>query len=115
MAREHRQTREAVALFDESSFAKYRVDGPDAERALSWVCANDVAVPPGRLIYTQLCNQRGGIEADTVCRLSENEFYIVTGTGSAARDFNRIGNLPAGCDVRLADVSHEHAVLGLMG
>ena len=117
VAREHRQTREAVALFDESSFAKYRVDGPDAERALSWVCANDVAVPPGRLIYTQLCNQRGGIEADlTVCRLSENEFYIVTGTGSAARDFNWIErNLPAGCDVRLADVSHEHAVLGLMG
>ena len=76
-----------------------------------------MAVPPGRLIYTQLCNQRGGIEADlTVCRLSENEFYIVTGTGSAARDFNWIErNLPAGWDVRLADVSQEHAVLGLMG
>ena len=117
VAREHRQTREAVSLFDESSFAKYRVDGPDAERALSWVCANDVAVPPGRLVYTQLCNKRGGIEADlTVCRLSENEFYIVTGTGSAARDFNWIErNLPADCDVQLADVSQEHAVLGLMG
>jgi len=117
VAREHRQTREAVALFDESSFAKYRVTGPDAEKALSWVCANDVAVALGRLVYTQLCNQRGGIEADlTVCRLAENEFYIVTGTGSAARDFNWIErNFPSDCDVQLTDVSQENAVLGLMG
>ena len=50
-------------------FAKYRLEGPDAEKALSWICANDIAVEPGRLVYTQLCNQRGGIEADlTVCR-----------------------------------------------
>ncbi|MED5279372.1 MAG: aminomethyltransferase family protein, partial [Verrucomicrobiota bacterium] len=105
------------SLFDESSFAKYRVDGPDAERALSWVCANDVAVQPGRLVYTQLCNQRGGIEADlTVCRLAENEFHLVTGTGSAARDFNWIErNIPSDCDVQLTDVSQENAVLGLMG
>ena len=106
-----------MSLFDESSFAKYRLAGPDAEKALSWVCANDVAVPAGRLVYTQLCNQRGGIEADlTVCRLAEDEFYIVTGTGSAARDLNWIGrNIPAGCDVELTDVSMATAVLGLMG
>ncbi|MEE2941871.1 MAG: FAD-dependent oxidoreductase [Verrucomicrobiota bacterium] len=117
VAREHRHTREAVSLFDESSFAKFQVTGPDAEKALSWVCANDVSVPPGRLVYTQLCNQRGGIEADlTVCRLAENEFYIVTGTGSSARDFNWIErNIPDECDVQLTEVSLKNAVLGLMG
>ena len=117
VAREHRHTREAVSLFDESSFAKYLLDGPDAEKALSWICANDIAVPPGRLVYTQLCNQRGGIEADlTVCRLAADQFYIVTGTGSAARDFNWIErNIPDGSDVELTDVSMATAVLGLMG
>jgi len=117
VAREHRHTREAVSLFDESSFAKFQVTGPDAEKALSWVCANDVAVPSGRLVYTQLCNQRGGIEADlTVCRLAENKFYMVTGTGSAARDLNWIKrNIPDECDVQLRDVSLENAVIGLMG
>ena len=117
VAREHRHTREAVSLFDESSFAKYRLEGPDAEKALSWICANDIAVEPGRLVYTQLCNQRGGIEADlTVCRLAVDQFYIVTGTGSAARDFNWIErNIPDGSDVRFTDVSMASAVLGLMG
>ncbi len=117
VAREHRHTREAVSLFDESSFAKYLLAGPGAEKALSWICANDIAVPPGRLVYTQLCNQRGGIEADlTVCRLDADQFYIVTGTGSATRDFNWIErNIPDGSDVVLTDVSMATAVLGLMG
>ena len=65
------------------------LQGPDAEATLSWICANDVAKPTGRIIYTQLCNQHGGVEADlTVCRLAEDTYYIITGTGYANRDFN---------------------------
>ncbi|MDP6892430.1 MAG: FAD-dependent oxidoreductase [Verrucomicrobiota bacterium] len=117
VANEHRHTRESVSLFDESSFAKYQVEGPDAEKALSWICANNINIEPGRLVYTQLCNKRGGIEADlTVCRLEKNKFYIVTGTGSATRDLNWIKlNIPNNCEVKITDVSMENAVLGLMG
>ena len=76
-----------VALFDESSFAKFLMVGRDAEAALSWICANDVARPPGSLTYTQMLNARGGIEADlTVSRLAADRFYIVTGTGFATHD-----------------------------
>lgn len=117
VAQEHRHTRKAVSLFDESSFAKYRVEGSDAEKALSWICANNINIEPGRLVYTQLCNKHGGIEADlTVCRLTENEFYIVTGTGSAARDLNWIErNIPNNCETTITDISKDNAVLGLMG
>ena len=69
-AREHRAVRSAVGLFDQSSFAKFRLEGADAERVLNRVCANDVDVAPGKMVYTQWLNERGGIEADlTVTRL----------------------------------------------
>ncbi len=70
VGREHKACRERVALFDQTSFAKYLLEGRDAEAALSWLCANDVAKPPGALTYTQMLNARGGIECDlTVARL----------------------------------------------
>ncbi len=114
---EHRAARESVALFDESSFAKFLVRGADAEQALSWICSNDVSHPPGRVVYTQMLNQRGGVECDlTVSRLADDTFYIVTGTGYATHDFDWIGrNLPDGSNVELEDVTEEWAVLGLMG
>src|SRR5581483_11385984 len=86
---EHAAARERVAVFDQTSFAKFVVTGRDAEAALSWICANDVAKPAGHLVYTQMLNARGGIECDlTVGRLSETEYYIVTGTGFATHDFD---------------------------
>ena len=79
---EHRACREKVVLIDQTSFAKFLMVGKDAEAALSWICANDVAVKPGRLVYTQMLNERGGIECDlTVSRLDDDVYYIVTGTG----------------------------------
>ncbi len=93
------------------------LSGRDAEAALSWICANDVAKPAGHLVYTQMLNSRGGIECDlTVGRLSETEYYIVTGTGFATHDFDWISrSIPAGMDARLADVTSAYAVLSVMG
>lgn len=117
VGREHAATRERVAIFDQTSFAKFLLCGKDAERALSWLCANDVQKPAGRLVYTQMCNSRGGIECDvTVARLADDAYYIVTGTGFATHDFDWISrNIPAGADARLIDLTGMNAVLGLMG
>ncbi|GLK81361.1 GcvT family protein [Methylopila turkensis] len=117
VAREHAACRERVALFDQSSFAKFLLVGRDAEKALSWICANDVAKPIGSLTYTQMLNARGGIECDlTVARLAEDRFYIVTGTGFATHDFDWIArNIPADCDAHLIDVTSSRAVLSLFG
>jgi 4-methylaminobutanoate oxidase (formaldehyde-forming) len=114
---EHRHVREAVGIFDQSSFAKYEMTGPDALKALDWICANDIAKPPGRLTYTQLLNTRGGIEADlTVARLSEETFYIVTGTGFRTHDLGWIADhVPEGSDVTLRDVTEDYGTLSLMG
>jgi sarcosine dehydrogenase len=114
---EHRSCRERVVIFDQTSFAKFLVIGPHAEAALSWIAANDVAKPAGSLVYTQMLNKRGGIECDlTVSRLSEDSYYIVTGTGFATHDLAWIkANIPGGLDVRLMDVTSAYAVLSLMG
>ena len=118
VATEHQACRERVALFDQTSFAKFLVIGKDAERALQWICANDVGKPPGSLTYTQMLNARGGIECDlTVARLSATEYYIVTGTGFATHDFAWIRrNIPPDCaDAALVDVTSAYCVLALMG
>ena len=68
--------RTAVGLFDQSSFAKFLVRGPDAESVLQRICANDVGGAPGRVVYTQWLNEQGGIEADlTVTRLAEDALH----------------------------------------
>jgi len=114
---EHQAVREAVGLFDQSSFAKYEMTGRDAARALDWICANDVSKPAGRLTYTQLLNSRGGIECDlTVARLAEDHFYIVTGTGFRTHDAAWIvDHVPSGLDVSLVDVTEDWGTLSLMG
>src|SRR5215207_5240141 len=73
-------TRRTAALFDETSFAKLEVVGPGAPAFLGRMCANDIDRPVGSIVYTQLLNSRGGIEADlTVTRTGERNFLIVTG------------------------------------
>ena len=117
VGREHRACREAAALFDQTSFAKFMLTGRDAEAALAWICAGDTSRPPGTLTYTQILNARGGIECDlTVARLTDDAYYIVTGTGFATHDFAWIArNFPQGADARLADVTSAYATLALMG
>ena len=117
VGREHKAAREAAVLFDQTSFAKFSLKGPDAEAALSWIAANDVAKPIGSLIYTQMLNDRAGIECDlTVVRVAEDEFYIVTGTGFATHDFDWIArNIPKEMNAQLFDITSSNAVLSLMG
>lgn len=117
VAREHKAAREAAVLFDQTSFAKFALKGPDAEAALSWIAANNVARPVGSLVYTQMLNDKGGIECDlTAVRVGEDEYYIVTGTGFATHDFDWIArNIPEGLNAQLFDVTSASAVLSLMG
>jgi glycine cleavage system aminomethyltransferase T/glycine/D-amino acid oxidase-like deaminating enzyme len=114
---EHRAAREAVALFDMTSFAKFMVQGPGAEETLQFLCANDVAVPIGQTVYTPLLNSRGGFESDvTVARIAEDRFLLVTGTAQATRDAHWImrHGLSTAC-ATVTDVTSAFAVLGLMG
>ena len=117
VAREHKAAREAAVIFDQTSFAKFTLKGPDAEAALGWIAANDVRGPVGKLTYTQMLNDHGGIECDLTClRVAADEFYVVTGTGFATHDFDHIArNIPEGMHAQIFDVTSSYSVLSLMG
>ena len=116
-AAEHRAVREAVGLLDQSSFAKFLVQGPDTESALQRICANDVAVPAGKVVYTQWLNGRGGIEADlTVTRLDEDRYLVITGAAVGPHDLAWLNrNLPEDARVTVTEVTSAFAVIGIMG
>ncbi len=115
---EHLATRERVGLFDETSFAKIEVTGERAIAFLQRVCAGNVDRSVGSIVYTQMLNRRGGIQADvTVTRLSEDRFRIVTGTGSGTHDLawlnTRLRDQPGGVEIR--EVTSSLACIGLWG
>ncbi len=114
---EHRATREAVGLFDESSFAKLEVSGPGAAELLERLCDNAVARDVGAITYTQMLNRRGGIECDfTVTRVAHDVFAIVTGTAFGNHDASWIrSHLPDDGLVRLSDVTARWACFALWG
>jgi len=114
-AEEHRAMRESVGIYDISSFGKFEVSGPGAEQALQWICAGDVAVEPGNLVYTQWLNERGGIEADlTVSRTGPDRFMITTAIGSLYKDWWHLKKHLQG-ELQLRDISTDYACLALQG
>jgi len=114
---EHLATREAAGLFDETSFAKIEVSGPDASAFLQRVCANDVDRAVGAVVYTQMLNRRGGIEADlTVTRLATDRFRLVTGTASGTHDLAWLDRRRDGAErIEIRDATSALACFGLWG
>ncbi len=115
-AEECRATRQRVALFDQSSFAKFLLRGPDALQILNHLGSADVDVPIGKVVYTQWLNGRGGIEADlTLTRVGEQEFLIVTGAAVVTRDWHTLRRAIRGQDADLVDVTEDTPTIGVMG
>jgi 4-methylaminobutanoate oxidase (formaldehyde-forming) len=114
---ECRNTASNVTLFDHSCFVKFMVTGPDACAALNRICANQIDVSPGRVVYTQWLNELGGIEADvTVTRISEAEFMVVTIAVSQRRDMAWMKRrIPADARVHVFDITSGLPMLALMG
>jgi len=114
---EVRQTHERAGIFDQSTFGKIRVTGKDAESFLDRVCANDMSRPPGRVIYTTMLNDRGGIESDlTAMRLAPDCYRLYVGTTAIKNDLAWLRrHLLPNDDVTLEDETSAYAVLGLMG
>ncbi len=114
---EQAATRHTVGVFDQTSFAKYLVTGPDASATLQWLCTADVDVPVGRAVYTGMLNSAGGYEADvTVTRCGPQEFLVVSGAASAVRDVDWIRRkTPEGHRTEVVDITAMYAVFGVMG
>lgn len=116
-ASEHHAFRNNVALFDQSSFSKYLVQGKDACAALQRICSANIDVPAGKIVYTHWLNDRGGIEADlTVSRLSENKYMIISAAAVTYKDLDWLNrNIDPDTYCSITDVTSAWAVFGIMG
>jgi heterotetrameric sarcosine oxidase gamma subunit len=115
-AAEQASTRTGVTVFDQTSFSKLRLVGPDAEAVLQWLCTADVAVPVGRTVYTGMLNERGTYESDvTLTRESATSFLIVSSSATTERDKDHIGRRIGDHQATLVDVTSAYAVFGVMG
>lgn len=117
VAEEHRAVRERVALIDQSSFAKFEILGPGTLALLQRLCVSNMDKPAGSVIYTQMCNDTGGTEADvTFVRLAPDRFYMITGSGFGVHDSDWIRrNMPRDGTVHLIDVTSGKAVVNIVG
>ncbi|MCH7644216.1 MAG: FAD-dependent oxidoreductase [Myxococcales bacterium] len=114
---ECRAVRSSLGVLDQSSFAKYQVSGPGAERFLDTLCANKLPKSTGRISLTQMCTPRGGIECDiTVTKLGENHYYLVSAAATELHDYAWIErHLPEDGSVRLENTTSRVATLTLAG
>ncbi|MBW8011543.1 MAG: FAD-dependent oxidoreductase [Chloroflexi bacterium] len=116
-AAEHKACREDVILMDVTSMSKFLVQGRDAEKALNNICANDVAVPVGKVVYTQWLNERGGMEADvTVTRLAEDKYFIVSAGDFYTHDLFWLDrHIPEDAHAVVTDVTSGYTLINIQG
>jgi glycine cleavage system aminomethyltransferase T/glycine/D-amino acid oxidase-like deaminating enzyme len=116
VAAEHRAAREAVALFDLSSFAKAEVAGPGALDVVQRTFASDLDVADGKVVYTTMLNPRGGIEVDlTVTRLERDRFLVVAPALTQGRVLHWLRHLARGAAAAVTDVTAGYGTLAVMG
>jgi len=117
MLDEQRACRENVVVFDQTSFSKFVLKGRDALAVLQRLCANEMDVAVGRMVYTAMLNARGGFESDlTVTRLAPDTFFILTGSAQTTRDFHWIErHIGDDAHAVLVDVTSAYSVVSVMG
>jgi 4-methylaminobutanoate oxidase (formaldehyde-forming) len=117
-AREAETTRDRVALYELSPFSKIELRGRDALALVQQLCAAEVDVAEGAVVYTQMLNDRGGIEADlTVTRTGESAFRLVSGAATRQKDLAWIERhrRRLGLECAVFDATSAECVLGVMG
>jgi heterotetrameric sarcosine oxidase gamma subunit len=117
LAAEHKACRENVVIMDVTSMSKFLVQGRDAEKVLNQICSNDVAVPVGRVVYTQWLNERGGMEADlTVTRLAEEKYFIVSAGDFYTHDLMWLKqHIPYDAHAFVTDVTSGYTLMNIQG
>ena len=117
MIEEQRATRDAVAIYDQTSFSKLLLQGRDALNVLQRLCANEIDIPIDKMVYTAMLNARGGFESDlTIIRLADEKFLLVAGSAQTVRDANWIErNITEDERAILTDVTAQFSVLSVMG
>ncbi|MDR1785929.1 MAG: glycine cleavage system aminomethyltransferase GcvT [Spirochaetaceae bacterium] len=113
---EHNAVRTGAGLFDVSHMGEFVLKGRDALANLQGIFTNDFAgMPLGRVRYTLLCNEQGGIIDDlVVCKMQEDRYMLVVNAANRDKDFRWICSKVTG-DASFEDISDSMAQIALQG
>lgn len=113
---EHLAVRQAAGLFDVSHMGEFMIEGPDALAFINHLLANDfTSLADGRVRYSTMCNEEGGIVDDLVVyRMSSERYMMVVNGANREKDLawtllHRLG------DVQVTDISDSVAQVALQG
>ncbi len=114
---EHLALREKGGLFNISTFTKIEVKGSGALDFLEYTAANKIDQPIGKIVYTALCDEAGGIRADlTITRTAPDTFLVLTGAGTGPADLHWLhSHAPTDGSVTVTDATSTYTGLGLWG
>lgn len=114
---EHLACRERVGLFDLTAFAKFEVKGPGALAYLQSITANQMDQPIGKVTYTAMLDESGGIICDlTVTRRGQHDFFVVTGGGMSLHDLAWMKrHAPTDGSVQINNLSSGLCCVGVWG
>jgi glycine cleavage system aminomethyltransferase T/glycine/D-amino acid oxidase-like deaminating enzyme len=114
---EHLAMRDRVGMVDLTAFAVFDIGGRGALDYVQHMAVNQMDVPAGRVVYTPLLSEHGGIVADlTIMRLGADRFRVVTGgaTGRVDRKWF-VDHLPGDGSVEFQDQTSAWCTLGVWG
>lgn len=116
VAREAARMETGTVLLDLSPFSKFHIQGPEALAFMEQIACSRMNVPEGKVVYTQILNAKGGIEADvTVTRLATDRFRLTSGAATRWRDGACLRRASQSFDMTITDVTEETCVIGVMG
>lgn len=116
LIQEHMAVRQKAGLFDVSHMGELLLTGSDALVNLNYIFTNDFTnMADGRVRYSPICNEGGGIVDDmVVCRFSHDRYMIVPNASNRRKVADFIAGHLCG-DAKLEDVSDSYAQLALQG
>ncbi|MEH6633038.1 MAG: FAD-dependent oxidoreductase [Halopseudomonas aestusnigri] len=116
VGQEYKAAKETAIIYDQSAFGKILVQGTDAMTFLNHICANEINVEVGRIVYSHILNDRGGIESDiTVQRLAAGQYLMIVGAGELVRDLAWLNRYKLDANVTFTDMTSAYAIIGLAG
>lgn len=114
--KEHMAVRQAAGLFDVSHMGEIRFSGSSALSTLNRLLTNDFTnMPVGKVRYSVMCNERGGVIDDLVIyKFAEDEYLAVVNAANRHKDYAHMAaNLLPG--TKAEDISDSVAQLALQG
>ena len=110
---EHVHTRARAGLFDVSHMGQVRIAGADPAASLERLVPADIrGLPPGRMRYTMLTNEGGGIRDDIIVTRGEDSLTLIVNAACKDTDLDYLQSELAECTV---ETLAERGLVALQG